>query len=128
MKRTPIKRRARLRSRRSTQRRSSRVRDTAYMLRVKELPCAAWLMSPCGGVVEADHAGRRGLGQKCPDNETIPICTTHHRERTDFSGAFKDWDQSMMRAWLASEIAATQAVLMLYGPGGPLEHKKGKEP
>lgn len=30
---------------------------------------------------ECAHVGKRGLGQKCPDRETIPLCGgAHHRE------------------------------------------------
>ncbi len=28
---------------------------------------------------EAAHVGERGLGQKCSDRETIPLCAAHHR-------------------------------------------------
>ena len=101
-------------------RRSSRVHDTDYMLRVKGLSCVARELGldtgfPCGGVVEADHAGRRGLGQKCSDLETIPLCTEHHRQRTDFSGAFKTWNQARMRLWLAACIDYVQTVLNMKG-------------
>lgn len=33
--------------------------------------------------VEAAHVGRRGLGQKCSDNETVPLCVRHHRTGKD---------------------------------------------
>ena len=85
-----------------------RERQVDYMLWVKTLPCVARHLGPCSGVVEADHAGARGLGQKCSDIETIPICTGHHRERTDFSGTFKTWNKDGMRVFLAGAIASTQ--------------------
>lgn len=28
---------------------------------------------------EAAHVGPRGLGQKCPDRQTVPLCAQHHR-------------------------------------------------
>lgn len=31
------------------------------------------------GIIEAAHVGRRGLSQKCPDREAIPLCRLHHR-------------------------------------------------
>lgn len=31
------------------------------------------------GISEAAHVGERGLGQKCSDRETIPLCVEHHR-------------------------------------------------
>lgn len=84
-----------------------RDRDIAFMLWVKSLRCFAFEIGMetghrCGGVVEADHAGARGLGMKCDDRETIPICTEHHRQRTDFSGAFKTWNRDRMRSWLGA--------------------------
>ena len=105
----------RIRRRRPTPRRASRVRDTDYMLWVKTLDCAAHGMSPCGGVIEADHGGRRGLGQKSDDTTTYPLCTTHHRERTDFSGPFKRWSQADMRGWIAAAIEHTQALWRAQG-------------
>src|SRR5690348_9289800 len=32
---------------------------------------------------EAAHVGERGLGQKCSDRETIPLCAAHHRMGKD---------------------------------------------
>jgi len=32
---------------------------------------------------EAAHVGQRGIGQKCSDRETIPLCREHHREGKD---------------------------------------------
>ncbi len=31
------------------------------------------------GPTEVCHVGVRGIGQKCPDREAIPLCTGHHR-------------------------------------------------
>jgi hypothetical protein len=28
--------------------------------------------------IEAAHVGERGLGQKCPDRQTLPLCIEHH--------------------------------------------------
>lgn len=72
MKRSPLRRR------RPTPRRASRVRDVDFMAWVKTLPCAAREVGLdsaylCVGEVEADHAGRRGLGQKADDTTTIPL-------------------------------------------------------
>ena len=30
--------------------------------------------------VEAHHFGRRGMGQKAPDRQSVPLCVEHHRE------------------------------------------------
>lgn len=106
MKRTPLKRKTRLKQRatRRPDKRSayrSRERDTAFMLWVKTLPCMAEKLSPCGGVIEADHTGGRGIGRKADDRTCIPLCTRHHRERTDWTGPFKTWSQEEMRAFLS---------------------------
>lgn len=104
-------------------RRSRRVRDDAFMGWVKTLRCcaadAACLAAELGeisyadaacspGFVEADHAGPRGLGQKADDDTCIPLCAKHHRERTDFSGAFRSWDQRRMREWIEDMVARTR--------------------
>ncbi len=107
--------RSSIRRRRPTPRRSSRVRDTSYLLFVKTLPCAARDIGldtayPCFGEVEADHAGRRPMGRKADDATTIPLCQQHHHDRGSFSGAFKTFNQAGMRAWLAEAIEQTQAM------------------
>jgi hypothetical protein len=108
MKRSPLKRKAPLRSKRrseadlligtaekkllarSTLKRSGRLaprsktnkkrpRNIPYMLWIKTLPCAV-----CGrNNSEAAHTGRRGLGKKAPDEQCIPLCPDHHRNRLD---------------------------------------------
>lgn len=64
--------------------------------------------SKCGGEVEADHMGERGLGRKALDATCVPICMQHHRERTDFSGAFSFFHQHDMRAFVSIAIQFTQ--------------------
>jgi hypothetical protein len=32
------------------------------------------------GATEAAYVGKRGLSQKCPDREAIPLCKWHHTE------------------------------------------------
>jgi len=54
--------------------------------------------------VQADHAGAHGLGEKCSDDETIPLCTGHHGEKTDLRGHFKTWTGSELRVWLNARI------------------------
>jgi hypothetical protein len=63
------------------------------------------------GRIEADHAGRRPLGRKCNDRETQPLCSLHHRQRTDWSGPFRDWSKEEMSAWLREGIVETQRLL-----------------
>lgn len=33
--------------------------------------------------IEAAHVGERGIGRKCPDAETLPICSQHHTRGRD---------------------------------------------
>ena len=70
MKRSPVRKRRTGPARRGT------VRDVAYLRWVRGLSCAI-----CGLTrgIEAAHVGERGLGQKCSDRETLPLCAEHHR-------------------------------------------------
>ncbi len=109
MKRSPLQRKSSLRAKpksnskeiltswtekkllaRSTLKRSSRIaprsrknkkrpRNIPYMLWIKTLPCA--VCRRMGS--EAAHTGPRGLGQKSPDEQCIPLCPDHHRHRKD---------------------------------------------
>jgi|SRR5208337_183137 len=54
------------------------VRDPAYLAFIRSLPCAVCFRTRN---VEAAHVGRRGMGQKSSDRETIPLCSLHHREQ-----------------------------------------------
>lgn len=107
----PLRRSTRLRQRRATPRRSERVRDPAVLARVAALPCAARGLAghTCAGRVEVDHVGPRPLGRKCSDaaGELVPLCSRAHRERTDFTGSFRSFTRSTMRAFLAAAAAAT---------------------
>lgn len=117
----PLVRKAPLRTKRRTKYRN-RERDVEYMLWVKRQLCAATSLYVipglvgersaallCSGPVEADHTGRRGIGRKADDATCIPLCARHHRERTDFGGVFRTWDQTRMRLWLESVASATRA-------------------
>lgn len=79
------------------------------MVWAKTQPCVARHLGRCSGEVEADHSGWRGLSQKADDATCVPLCTGHHRDRTDFSGAFKHWDRAMMRQFLEHHSAVTRA-------------------
>jgi len=106
-----------MRARSKTNSYRKRERFVPYMLAVKSLPCAALIVPGhvCEGPIEADHAGPRGTGQKAHDGTCIPLCTRAHRERTDFSGAFKSWDQAMMRDFLFGRIMQTRRYLEARG-------------
>lgn len=49
--------------------------DEQYKAWIRKQPCIC-----CGTrrYVEAAHVGTRGLGMKCSDYETIPLCSWHH--------------------------------------------------
>lgn len=113
VKRSPIPRKTPLV--RSPMRRSGRKskykrrhRNWDYMAFVRRQPCAARsLDGACDGRVQADHAGRRGMGQKADDRTCIPLCRRHHQCRGDFAGPFKGWNQDQMRQWLERMVIKT---------------------
>lgn len=54
-----------------------RLEDPEYLAFIRHQPC---LVPGCRcRPVEAHHYGERGLGQKCRDDETAPLCWFHHR-------------------------------------------------
>lgn len=63
--------------------------DPAYLEWIRTLPCVVCQRREHGtgrflpvlqlGPTESAHIVDRGLGQKCPDRETIPLCVAHHR-------------------------------------------------
>jgi hypothetical protein len=58
--------------------------DEAYKKWLRKLPCvvcARLEISKAQFVfshIEAAHVGARGLGQKCPDRQCVPLCIWHH--------------------------------------------------
>lgn len=109
-----------LRSKRKSPRRSERVRDPEHLSAVHRVGC--WAAASirghvCGGPIEADHVGRRPLGRKCDDSQTMAICSKGHMERHAFSGPHKTWDKDLMRRWLDAGMAWTQAQVLLLGAG-----------
>ena len=60
-----------------TELRKGRDYDPEYLTFIRSLPC---LICRRTNRIEAAHVGARGLGQKCDDRETIPLCAFHHRE------------------------------------------------
>lgn len=93
-----------------------RERDAEYMRDVKALRCylADIDGSVCWGAIEADHAGDRGYGRKSADEDCIPLCTRHHRQRTEparHPGCYFDRHRivgSRMRAWRMRAIEQTR--------------------
>ena len=54
------------------------LRDPEFLKFIRSLPCCVCFRTR---TVEAAHVGRRGMGQKSSDRETIPLCSLHHREQ-----------------------------------------------
>lgn len=72
-----------LKQKRATARRGAE-KAPKYLEFIRSLVCEACY--PCGlgdhvqaNPTEAAHVGSRGVGQKCSDYETIPLCSYHHR-------------------------------------------------
>lgn len=62
----------------------------------------------CTGRIEAAHEGRKpGLAMKCPDSETIPLCSGAHGDWTNHLGFFRGWPRERRREWAAERIAET---------------------
>ena len=98
-----------------TKKYACRERAIDYMLAVKELPCILSKLCECEGVVEADHAGDHGYGQKSKDAEVIPMCTKHHRDRTDLTGVFRYHNSMAMREWRHAAVRTIQELMVSRG-------------
>lgn len=123
-RKAPLKRRKPIAKQRGTARRSSREHNRRYLEQVRYLQCAAagFGFYPCNGRIEADHQGTRGLGQKASDYTAVPMCVRHHRQRTDYTGAFVGWTAKAMRAWCDDRIWETQGYLgypLIWGAAHP---------
>jgi hypothetical protein len=71
---------------------------------------------PCAGRTESCHEGRKpGLALKCPDSQTMPMCSLHHRQWTDHTGVFKGWTKEQRRHWADERIAETTARYLSHG-------------
>lgn len=75
----------------------------------RQAGCAPDAPSGCTGVVEAHHAGRRGVGQKAHDESAIPLCINHHWDWHGHRGPFRGWLNGQRRVWSDERIAETQA-------------------
>jgi len=106
--------------------------DPARMGFVAELPCVGvrafngierrrggYVLNThrCEGRIEVCHEGRtgKGMGTRCPDSETIPMCTALHRHWTDHSGWFAGWTKEQRRDWADARIAETTALYLSHG-------------
>lgn len=118
-----LERKARLKPRRATQRRSGRVHDEAYLAAVRTLPC---YVCSRRAPSEADHQGVHPYGRKADDDTAVPMCgglLGCHRRRTDgYLPAYRcspgvdypDWeraDKARMRVWCDAAIKDTRALV-----------------
>ena len=105
MKRTPLKRR----SGKPIRRAGGAVQNPEYLDFIRRWGCVLATTGDCVGAVEAAHVGDRGLGQKCRDQETIPLCGYHHRTGPD--------SQHVMgkRFWEHHGINRTELVTLYQG-------------
>ena len=100
----------------------ARERDFDRMGFVKTMTCSVVAIPPpwcsklteCIGIIEADHMGARGLSHKAADDTVAPLCTGHHRERTDGSGTFKKATKELERPWRELCVARARAAWDLF--------------
>jgi hypothetical protein len=70
----------------------------------------------CTGRIEVCHEGPKpGLSMRCPDSETIPMCTGLHRQWTEHRGWFAGWTKAERREWADARIAETTALYLSHG-------------
>lgn len=57
-------------------------KDPAYLDYIRSLPCCVCVTLGASqtSLTESAHVGPRGMSQKCPDRETLPLCALHHRD------------------------------------------------
>lgn len=128
-----MKRRKRLKQRRSKPRRSLRKLWPEYLEAVRGLPCYVCGWDLCH--VDPDHMGPRPYGRKADDDTAVPMCRYCHRYRTDgnicepdtrqWVSSHLSWvhaNKDVMREWCDRAIAATRAIVlpMLGASGGGL--------
>jgi len=95
---------------------SERQRDYDRMTFVKLQPCLLREVDGAGacegwviGVVDADHAGQRAGFHRAADDTVIPLCSRHHRDRTESRGYFATLTRGERLEWRLRAIEATQA-------------------
>jgi len=101
-RRSPLKRKTRMRPRRATPRRSGRVRDREYLEVVRGMPCCLRVLGECNGDVQAHHAGKRPMGRKADDDTAVPLCSWHHE------AVHSVWGTAAARPWMDRAIEQTR--------------------
>jgi hypothetical protein len=92
--------------------------DPAHLALVRTLPCSAIAMDGhhCDGPKQAHHAGRHGVGMRCPDRQAICLCMAGHSELHELRGPFKNWRREQVREWEDVQILCTLVALGLVAP------------
>jgi hypothetical protein len=72
--------------------------------------CEGWVI----GVVDADHAGARAGFHRADDDTVIPLCSRHHRDRTESRGYFATLSKPERVEWRMRAIEAMQAKYAAY--------------
>lgn len=94
-----------------------------YLAFVRTLPCCA---PDCFGQfeirnhdgtawklkIEAHHLTGAGMGRKARDDETMPLCTAHHRELHEFMGPFLEWTRDERQQWQLRQIEEVRALYL----------------
>jgi hypothetical protein len=105
MKRTPLKRKTPLKAKSTLKsvpivkkpkrkaRKKGPPRDKKFLAFVRLQPC---LVDGCPHKSEAHHFARKGMGQKCSDYKSVPLCHLHHVETWHRHGSLpgatrKEW-------------------------------------
>ncbi len=97
---------------------TGRVYDPDFLEFVRSLDCLLKGHGPCRNWdwtrrAEAHHAGKRPLGRKCDDAESLPLCSAHHTALDHHTGFFKDMDRDQKRAWQDAQIIVVQTAYEL---------------
>jgi hypothetical protein len=74
--------------------------DLEYTDHLHQQACSMIGHGQCIGVIHVHHApGRKGIGQRNPDDTGKPLCAGHHTQRHALSGPFKGWTKETIRKW-----------------------------
>lgn len=84
-------------------------KDLKRLKWIRSLPCV-FHSRACVGDVEAHHRTGAGLALKAPDDETMPLCSLHHKQRHDATGPFHEMTKAERKTWEAEMVAKYQAL------------------
>ena len=101
---------------------AERAHMRGHLAAVAALPCAGelgiestgrgWREHYCFGPIQVAHLGvKPGLGLKCPDDETGPLCMGLHSDFDQHRGAFMGWTREERRSWADEVIRRTRAAI-----------------